>query len=433
MSSEVFRLESLLEITSSKRIHLADYVPSGVPFFRGKEVIERAQGNSISTELFITNEKFQEIKTKFGSPQDGDILLTSVGTLGVAYFINGLGDFYFKDGNVTWFRNFRDSVVPKFLYYWITSPATQKRLDEIAIGSTQRALTISALKSLEITLPCVDDQIAIVEVLDSLSDRITLLRETNQTLEAIAQALFKSWFVDFDPVRAKAEGKLPDGMDAATAALFPDAFEETELGMVPRGWGVNSLSAFITECSSRIGAEQAIVLSAVQTGNLVMSSDFFNKRVHSKDISKYKAVQPYSYAYNPSRINIGSIGMNEMGTVGAVSPIYVVFNPNDIAYGYYLWHLLKINRIRELIKTMSSGTVRQSLSFKDFASIKVALPTAEIVQNFFEMRHEIFKAILEKEERISLLTNLRDTLLPPLITGQMRISEAKAELEKVIA
>lgn len=318
---------------------------------------------------------------------------------------------------------------PKFAYYLLQTVD----LASFNSGSAQASLNRNFLYSIPLLVPCLEEQAELVAILSALDDRITLLRNTNETLDAIAQALFKSWFVDFDPVRAKSEGKLPEGMDAATASLFPDAFEETELGMVPRGWGVNSLSAFITECSSRIGAEQAIVLSAVQTGNLVMSSDFFNKRVHSKDISKYKAVQPYSYAYNPSRINIGSIGMNEMGTVGAVSPIYVVFNPNDIAYGYYLWHLLKINRIRELIKTMSSGTVRQSLSFKDFASIKVALPTAEIVQNFFEMRHEIFKAILEKEERISLLTNLRDTLLPPLITGQMRISEAKAELEKVIA
>ena len=87
MSSDSYRLDSLLEITSSKRIHMADYVPSGVPFYRGKEVIERAKGNPVSTELFITQAQYQEIKRKFGSPQDGDILLTSVGTEGVQNFV----------------------------------------------------------------------------------------------------------------------------------------------------------------------------------------------------------------------------------------------------------------------------------------------------------------------------------------------------------
>ena len=84
------------------------------------------------------------------------------------------------------------------------------------------------------------NQDAIAGVLGALDDRITLLRETNATLEAIAQALFKSWFVDFDPVHAKQQGRAPEGMDEATAALFPDSFEESELGLVPKGWRVGS-------------------------------------------------------------------------------------------------------------------------------------------------------------------------------------------------
>jgi type I restriction enzyme S subunit len=144
-------------------------------------------------------------------------------------------------------------------------------------------------------------------------------------------------------------------------------------------------------------------------------------------------VQPHSYAYNPSRINIGSIGINETGGLGAVSSIYVVVNPKDINFGYYLWHLLKTKRVCESIKMMSSGTVRQSLAFKDFASIKVALPAAEIIQKFFEIRNEIYKNITTKENQILLLTNLRDTLLPRLISGQLRIGDVKGELEMVSA
>lgn len=321
-----------------------------------------------------------------------------------------------------------------FIYYQMKSKEFSSHVVSKAQGSANQAsITLDAIFSFPLLWPKSEVRASVVTILNALNDRISLLRETNTTLEAIAQALFKSWFVDFDPVRAKAEGGLPEGIDAATAALFPDAFEETELGLVPRGWSVKCLSVFITESTRRIGDEPAIVLSAVQTGNLVMSSDFFNKRVHSKDISKYKAVEPYSYAYNPSRINIGSIGINEMGVVGAVSPIYVVANPKNISFGYYLWHLLRTNRIRESIKTMSSGTVRQSLAFKDFASLKVALPADEIVNQFFEVRDEIFKNINLKENQISVLLNLRDTLLPRLISGQLRIADAEAELEKAIA
>jgi len=102
------------------------------------------------------------------------------------------------------------------------------------------------MRDFEFILPGFEVQKQISSVLKSLDDRITLLRETNTTLEAIAQTLFKSWFVDFDPVRAKAEGRQPEGMDAATAALFPDGFEESELGEVPRGWIIKRVAEIAT-------------------------------------------------------------------------------------------------------------------------------------------------------------------------------------------
>ena len=99
-------LGHFVDITSSKRIKRADYVPSGVPFYRSKEVIELAKGGKISTKLFITEEQFSEIQTKFGVPKTGDILLTAVGTIGVSWKVDEDSSFYFKDGNLIWFKNF---------------------------------------------------------------------------------------------------------------------------------------------------------------------------------------------------------------------------------------------------------------------------------------------------------------------------------------
>ncbi len=147
------KLGEIVDITSSKRIFLNEYVSTGVPFFRGKEIIELHNGGIISTELFITHNKFEEIKCKFGIPKKGDILLTSVGTIGVPYLVPDNRLFYFKDGNLTWVRNYFDYVGPYFLYQWLVSDEGQYAIKNITIGSTQQAITIQALKNLSIIIP----------------------------------------------------------------------------------------------------------------------------------------------------------------------------------------------------------------------------------------------------------------------------------------
>ncbi len=124
----------------------------------------------------------------------------------------------------------------KFISHCLRLPDIKDWLNRHAVGATMPNLNTGILSAVPIYLPPLRVQLEIAAMLGALDDRITLLRETNATLEAIAQALFKSWFVDFDPVRAKMEGRAPEGMDEATAALFPDALEESELGWVPKGW-----------------------------------------------------------------------------------------------------------------------------------------------------------------------------------------------------
>ncbi len=430
MSSEVCRLDRLLEITSSKRIHLADYVSSGVPFFRGKEVIERAKGNEISTELFITDEKYQEIKRKFGAPENGDILLTSVGTLGVAYFVDGVEDFYFKDGNVTWFRNYRDVVVPKFLYYWLTSPATQKRLDDIAIGSTQRALTISALKGLEISLPCVKLQKAIVEVLDSVSDRITLLRETNATLEAIAQALFKSWFVDFDPVRVKAEGHQPEGMDATTAALFPDSFEESELGLVPKGWHWAALAdAYEMNPSRKLKkGEVAPYLDMSSAPTSGHCAEAYIQRETGSG-AKFTNGDTLLARITPCLENGKSAFVDFLvnGQNGWGSTEFLVLRPKAPLPEYHGYLLARHTAFREFaIQSMSGTSGRQRIQNDVLGRFFLAIPTASVTDAFAELVTPIRITITANHKQAQTLTQLRDTLLPRLISGQLRLPEAEA-------
>ena len=218
------KLGDICDITSSKRIYAKEYKSSGIPFYRGKEIIEKFKGNTVSTELFITKERFDELTDKFGAPAKGDILLSSVGTLGVPYLVQD-EKFYFKDGNLTWFKNFIGSC-SKYLFLWLQSSYAKNQIDCKAIGSTQKALTIDVLKKFEINLPPIQEQKAIAETLSCLDDKIVLNNRINKTLEEIAQAFFKSWFMDFEPFQ--------DG-----------EFEDNEFGRIPKGWRVRELGEIV--------------------------------------------------------------------------------------------------------------------------------------------------------------------------------------------
>ena len=433
MSSELHRLEDLLEVTSSKRIHMADYVSSGVPFYRGKEVIERAKGNSISTELFIAPEQFQVIKRKFGSPNDGDILLTSVGTLGVPYYVSGDGDFYFKDGNVTWFRNFKAEIDSKFLFYWLSSPATQQRLDEVSIGSTQRALTISALRALDVALPHLETQRMIVGILDAVTDRITLLRETNATLEAIAQALFKSWFVDFDPVHAKQQGRAPEGMDEATAAFFPDSFEESELGLVPRGWQVKPIGDVVESVGG--GTPDTKEASYWEPGEhcwttpkdlsgasapVLLATD---RKLSAKGLAKVSSgLLPVGTLLLSSRAPIGYLSIAQVPL--AINQGYIAMLPKSQLPPTYMLFWCRQNM--EIIKGRANGSTFMEISKKAFRPIPALVPLAPIIDAFVNVAGTLFERLVENEKQAQTLATLRDTLLPRLISGQLRLPETES-------
>lgn len=192
-----YKLGDIADITSSKRIFYSEYVSEGIPFYRSKEIIDLYNKRNISTELYISESKYCEIQSMYGVPQENDILLTSVGSLGFPYLVKATDKFYFKDGNLAWIRNInRNIVFPPYLIIWLCSKIGRQKLDEITIGSTQQALTISGLKTIEIALPPLSEQKRIASILGSLDDKIDLLHRENETLEAMAETLFRKWFIE---------------------------------------------------------------------------------------------------------------------------------------------------------------------------------------------------------------------------------------------
>ena len=232
MSWDKVKIGDCCEITSSKRIFFSEYVECGVPFYRSKEIIESSNGQVISEPLFISQDKYDEIKRNFGVPQPGDMLLTSVGTIGVPYIVKEDDYFYFKDGNLTWFRKFNNRLTSQYLYYWVRSAEGQGVLNNTTIGSSQKALTIASLKGLEILCPPVNVQHRIVEMLSSYDALIENNQKQIKLLEEAAQRLYKEWFVDLRFPGHEATfitNGIPEGWKKDRA----DAFFDMSIGKTP--------------------------------------------------------------------------------------------------------------------------------------------------------------------------------------------------------
>lgn len=296
-------------------------------------------------------------------------------------------------------------------------------------GAVMPKLTQGNLNKIELNCPPLPEQRAIAHVLGTLDDKIELNRRANETIEAMARALFKAWFVDFEPVRAKMEGRwlrgqsLP-GLPALLYDIFPDRLVESELGAIPEGWDKGSFGHIVSQRSERVGRRDITVLSAVASGKLARSDDHFTKRVYSKETDKYLLVEQWDFAYNPSRINIGSIGMLEEDIVGGVSPVYVVARPKT-SYQWFLEFSIRRAHTKTWINILASGSVRQSLSYTDFASIPCVVPTEAVVQEFNRRWATLQEGIRSREAESRSLAQHRDTLLPKLISGELRVPDAE--------
>ena len=239
MSSEWAKFTDVLETIVDNRGKTCPVGETGLPLIATNCITGKDLYPSYETTRFVSAETY---KTWFrGHPKPGDILFVCKGSPGRTNWVPDPVDFCIAQDMVA-VRADPKKVYPKYLFAVLRSHIVQSQIDNMHVGTMIPHFKKGDFDKLNIPLLDSGSQVAVGDLYFELSQRITLLRETNATLEAIAQALFKSWFVDFDPVRAKMEGRTPDGMDEATAALFPDGFETSELGEVPRGWRVGQVA-----------------------------------------------------------------------------------------------------------------------------------------------------------------------------------------------
>ena len=273
-------------------------------------------------------------------------------------------------------------------------------------GSAQPKLNQANLTSISLQLPLLGTQKKIADFLSIFDDKIEVNRRINENLEQQAQALFKSWFVDFEPFK---NGE----------------FVESELGMIPKGWSVGTLGEICSQSTLKVGSRNDVkVLSPVTTGNLMLSEEYFTKQVYSESIAKYKVVNKGAFAYNPARVNIGSLGRNEYDFDGAVSPVYVVFECKK-GYSNYFDLFRATEKFKTEVLLRAIGGVRQSLNYVDFAMIQTIIAPQDVVDTFNPIFEKIKSMSKHLEAENDRLATLRDTLLPKLMSGELKVNEVE--------
>jgi type I restriction enzyme S subunit len=333
-------------------------------------------------------------------------------------------------------------VSPRFLYHVLTNRAALDEFQRIAESrsGTFPQITFDSIAHFPVPTPTAAEQENLVKFLDALDDRITLLRETNATLEAIAQAIFKSWFVDFDPVLAKQEGRPPEGMDEATAALFPDSFEESALGLVPRGWRVSPVSEVVDtvgggtpdtkDASYWEPAEYCWTtpkdLSGISAPVLLETE----RKLSAKGVAKISSgLLPAGTLLMSSRAPIGYLAITQ--TPMAINQGYIAMLPGSTVPPLYMLYWCRHSM--DTIKSHANGSTFMEISKKAFRPLPTLVPPANLLEQFAAIAGALFERLVDNAKQTQTLATLRDTLLPRLISGQLRLPDAEVVIAETVA
>lgn len=381
------------------QLHKENYVNKGTPIVTVEHL-----GNKwfTSQNLPMVSDEDKLRLAKYCS-QEGDVIFSRVGSVDRCSYVSKEYSGWLFSGRCLRVRP-RSGINPEYLYYFLTNEGTKQYIRNIAVGATMPSINTKLLNEVPITIPSLEDQRRIASILSSLDRKIELNNKINADLEEMAQAIFKNWFVDFEPFK---DGK----------------FVDSELGMIPEGWKVGTLGDITKNKSAKVKERNDVkVLSPVTTGELVLSEEYFTKQVFSSSIAKYKIVNKGDFAYNPARVNIGSLGRNEFDFDGCVSPVYVVFSVLD-GYENYFDLFRKTDFFKDSVASLAIGGVRQSLSYDDLSSIEVIIPSENAVEEFNNLYNQMKKTIKANKLENSRLSLLRDTLLPRLMSGELEVPE----------
>lgn len=408
---------------------------NGVLFIRSGDIVDgRIMINQLRTISHDVSEQYKRTLLR-----GGEILVSLVGNPGqVAIVPKSL-----KGANIArqvGLIRLQDGIDNRFVKYYLMSPSGQESLGAHSLGSVQEVINLGDLKTISIPIPHISEQHAIAHILGTLDEKIELNRRMNETLEATARAIFKSWFVDFDPVYAKMEDRDP-GLPPQIADLFPNHLVDSELGEIPAGWEVMELQdvADVVDCLHAKKPQQQDegplllqVYNVGEVGEIDLSVPYhITKDDYIKWIRRFEA-------------SPGDIVITKTGRVGAIAQIPKGFSAalgrnlvgirakEEILTSSFLRDCMLSNSFdREIRFRTSQGTILESLHVKNISILRIILPGNFLIEAYDQLICPLHNKIEINNIQSRTLGDLRETLLPKLISGELRMGDPVAFLESV--
>ena len=328
-----------------------------------------------------------------------------------------------------WVTRAKEEVDQGFLYYCMASQSFVDFADSGSIGTRMPRAKWEWVSRYKIHLPPLQEQRHIAHILGTLDNKIELNRHMNETLEATARAIFKSWFVDFDPVKAKMEGRKPACMDTETAALFPSALQDSPLGKIPEGWNIGTLGEIAKNVRKNIKA------SEIDSNECFIGLEHMPRR--SIALSQWQVdaeIASNKYRFKQGEILFGKLNphFHKVGVApidGICSTDILVIQPIDAEWFGFVLSLVSSDNFVAYTKAFSKGTTLPRTNWKDMSSYKTVLPKVKIARKYTEFIRPIVKRIIENIHECHTLSQTRDALLPKLLSGEIRVDTAAEILE----
>lgn len=407
------------------QLHQEDYVSVGTPII----TVEHLGENRILHDgVPRVSDRDRDRLARY-LLRTGDIVFSRVGSVDRRALVRDAEDGWMFSGRCLRVRPNPKKIDSTYLSYFFGLPAFKEHIRAIAVGATMPSLNTSLLSNVFVPHPeSIPEQRAIAHILGTLDDKIELNRRMNETLEELARALFKSWFVDFDPVRAKAEG-CDTGLPREIADLFPDSFEDSELGEVPKGWGVQPLPNLI-EVNPTRSLRKDVVAPYLDMANMPTSGHCPDEIVDRAFGSGMKFMNGDTLVarITPCLENGKTAYVDFLmeGQVGWGSTEYIVLRPRSPLPEEYAYCLARSDGFREFtIQSMTGSSGRQRVPAESLSHYLLASPPRPIAERFGSHVRPMFERVRDAANESSTLAALRDSLLPKLLSGEVRVGDAE--------